>query len=133
MMMQGDQADKPRLMAQAYADGQMEEHKAKSRQGLLSSFIGIAMSAVVVTVQQAPCLAVTLGVGGVFALKEFLAHSAHSFSHNCSFRLNFLLVFFLNKPLAGDYLVTIPPSLAPCGSGCANYPKRILSFENRHF
>ena len=93
MMMQGDPADKPRLKAQAYSDEQMEEHKAKDRWGLPSSFIGIAMSEVVIIVQHALCLAVTLGVGGVFALKEFLAHSAHSFSHNCSFRLNVLLVF----------------------------------------
>ncbi len=73
MMMQGDPADKPRLKAQAYSDEQMEEHKAKDRWGLPSSFIGIAMSAVVIIVQHALCLAVTLGVGGIFALEEFLA------------------------------------------------------------
>ena len=71
-MMQGDPADKPRLKAQAYSDEQTDEHKAKDRRGLPSSFIGIAMSAVVITVQHALCLAETLGVGGVFALKEFL-------------------------------------------------------------
>ena len=69
-MMQGDPADKPRVKAQAYSDEQMEEHKAKDRWGLPSSFIGIAMSAVVIIVQHALCLAVTLGVGGIFALEE---------------------------------------------------------------
>ena len=89
MCMQGDPADKPRLKAQAYSDEQMEERKAKGRWGLTSSFIGIAMSEVAITVQHALCLAVTLGVGGVFALEEFLkmaekvrrasdkAHTAH--------------------------------------------------------
>ena len=92
MMMQGDPADKPRVKAQAYSDEQMEEHKARDRWGLPSSFIGISLSAVVIIVQHALCLAVTLGVGGVFALKEFLttaekvrrasdkAHTAHGLS-----------------------------------------------------
>ena len=73
MMIQGDPADKPRLKAQAYFDEQMEEHKAKDRWVIPSSLIGIAMSAVVIIVQHALCLAVTLGVGGIFALEEFLA------------------------------------------------------------
>ena len=92
MMMQGDPADKPRVKAQAYSDEQMEEHKARDRWGLPSSFIGISLSAVVIIVQHALCLAVTLGVGGVFALEEFLtmadkvrrasekAHTAHGLS-----------------------------------------------------
>ena len=92
MMMQGDPADKPRLKVHAYSDEQMEEHKAKDRLGLSSRFIGIAMSGVAIIVQHSLCLAVTLGVGGVFALEEFLkmaekvrrasdkAHTAHGLS-----------------------------------------------------
>ena len=57
--------------------------------GYTLSFIGIAMSEVAIIVQHALCLAVTLGVAGVFALEESLkmaemfrrasdkAHAAH--------------------------------------------------------
>ena len=124
---QGDPADKPRLKAQAYSDEQMEEHKAKDRWGLPSSFIGIAMSAVVIIVQHALCLAVTLGVGDIFALEEFLAmaekvrrasdkaHTAHGPS---------LTAFFFrdqtpNRSVAcwSKMMITTRISFPPCSFG----------------